>query len=55
MYKSPYCYIADIETMTGKANRTAQRYMSEIRKHYGIQGRKKPTIEQVRAWLEEIK
>ena len=54
MYRDPSCYIADIELMTGKSNRTAQRIMAKVRKYYGLTGRIKPTIAQVQAYLSKI-
>ena len=50
-YRDPYCYIYDLVDMTGKSYRTAQRTMERIRKYYGISGRQKPTIEQVKSFL----
>lgn len=53
-YKDATCYIADIEDMTEKSYRTARRIMAKVRKHYGITGRAKPTIQQVQAYLVAI-
>lgn len=53
-YRDPNCYIADIEEMIGKSNRTAQRVMAKIRKYYGITGRTKPTLDQVQAYLRKV-
>lgn len=55
MYRTPFAYIADIEILTGKSNRQAQRYMAEIKKHYGITGRKRPTMQQVKDYLISTK
>ena len=55
MYRDPTCYIADIEEMTGKANRTARRIMKKARLHYGYTGREKLTIQQVKDFLEIVK
>ena len=54
MYKDPTCYIADIENLTGVSTRTAQRIMRKVREHYGITGRVKPTINQVKEFLVQI-
>ena len=54
MYRDPSCYIADIENLTGVSNRTAQRIMAKIRKYYGITGRIKPTIQQVKEYLVQV-
>lgn len=51
MYRTPEAYIADVEYLTGKSNRTAQRIMQKIKKAFGIKGRKRPTIEQVKTYL----
>ena len=53
-YKDAACYIADIEDMTERSYRTAQRIMAKVRKHYGIKGRSKPTIQQVQDYLVAI-
>lgn len=54
MYKDPTCYIADIENLTGVSTRTAQRIMRKVREYYGITGRVKPTINQVKEFLVQI-
>ncbi len=51
MYRTPYAYIADVEILTGKSFRTAQRIMAEIKKYYNLKPRQKPTIEQVKNYL----
>lgn len=51
MYRVPEAYIADLEIMTGKSYRTCQRMMRRIKQYYGIPSRKRPTIEQVKAYL----
>lgn len=51
MYRTPEAYIADVELLTGKSYRTAQRIMVKIKKALGITGRKRPTIEQVKTYL----
>ena len=51
MYRTPEAYIADVEYLTGRSYRTAQRIMAKIKKAYGIIGRNRPTIEQVKAYL----
>ena len=53
-YRTPEAYISDIEILTGKSNRTAQRIMAQIRKEYGIDGRKRPTLLQVKSYLVKI-
>lgn len=55
MYRTPFAYIADIEIITGASYRTAQRIMEQIRKHYNLSARAKPTIEQVKNYLVENK
>lgn len=54
MYREPDAFVSDIEVMTGKSFRTAQRIMARIKKHYGIPSRKRPTIEQVKAYLVQV-
>ena len=49
--RTPYAYVADIEVMTGKSNMTARRIMWKIRKFYGIEGRKHPSMHQVREYF----
>ena len=51
MYRTPEAYISDVEFLTGKSNRTAQRIMAKIKKAFGIKGRNRPTIEQVKTYL----
>lgn len=53
-YRSPEAYISDIEVLCNKSNRTARRIMATIRKHYGLDPRKRPTIDQVKAYLVKI-
>ena len=53
-YKDATCYIVDIEEMTEKSYRTARRIMAKVRKHYGIVGREKPTIQQVQEYLVKV-
>ena len=54
MYRDPFAYVSDIEVMTGKSYGTAKRIMARIREHYGIPSRKRPTIEQVKAYLVQV-
>lgn len=51
IYREPDAFISDIEVMTGKSFRTAQRIMARIKKHYGIPPRKRPTLQQVKEYL----
>jgi len=53
-YRDPFAYISDIEVMTGKSFRTAQRIMAKIKEHYGIPSRKRPTLEQVKEYLVRV-
>lgn len=53
MYRDPTCYISDLEEMIGKSYSTAKRKMVKIRKYYGMKNRERPTLEQVRAYLEK--
>lgn len=55
MYRTPFAYIADIEVLTGASYRTAQRIMEQIRKHYNLTKRQKPTMDQVKSFLVENK
>lgn len=55
MYRTPFAYIADIEVLTGASYRTAQRIMEQIRKHYNLSKRQKPTMDQVKSFLVENK
>lgn len=55
MYRTPFAYIADIEVLTGASYRTAQRIMEQIRKHYNLAKRQKPTMDQVKSFLIENK
>ena len=54
MYRDPSCYIADIEVMTGKSNRTAQRIMKKIRAFYGLGKFERPTMEQAKNFLIRV-
>ena len=51
MYRTPYAYIADVEVLTGKSYGTARRIMADIKKHYNLSSRQKPTMEQVKNYL----
>ena len=53
-YREPGAYIADIEVMTNKSYGTCKRIMQRIRLFYGLSGRERPTIEQVKKYLVEI-
>ena len=55
MLRTPECYIADIELLTGKSYRTAQRVLVKVRKHFGLSSRQRPTFEQVEQYLVHIK
>ena len=49
--RTPIEYVADIEEMIGKSNRTARRVMKRIRERYSLQSRQHPTMEQVREYF----
>ena len=51
LYRDPTCYISDLENLTGKSYRTAQRIMGRIRSYYRLSKFERPTIEQVKAYL----
>ena len=55
MYRDPSCYVWDIVKLTGKSERTAQRILKKIKQHYGLAVRQKPTLQQAKAYLVEIK
>lgn len=55
MYRDPTCYVSDLEEMIGKSYKTAQRLMVKIRKYYGMGKREKPTMDQVREFLEQVR
>lgn len=54
MYRDPNCYLWDLEKMIGKSNSTAKRVMKRIRTYYGLTGRQRPTIQQVKEYLVQI-
>ena len=54
MYRDPTCYVSDLEEMIGKSYTTAKRLMAKIRKHYHMSNREKPTIQQVKEYLEQF-
>ena len=51
LYRDPTCYISDLENLTGKSYRTAQRIMGRIRSYYRLSKFERPTIEQAKAYL----
>ena len=55
MYRDPMCYIADVEDMTNSSYRTARRIMAKAKAYYGVSARTKITIQQMKAFLVEIK
>lgn len=55
MLRTPECYVADIELLTGKSYRTAQRVLAKVRKYFGLSSRQRPTFEQVEQYLVHIK
>ena len=55
MYRDPMCYIADVEDMTNSSYRTARRIMAKAKAYYGVSARTKITIQQMKAYLVEIK
>ena len=55
MYRDPMCYIADVEVMTGRSYMTARRIMAKAKAYYGVSSRTKITIQQMKAYLVEIK
>lgn len=52
-YRSPYASVVDIELLLDCSTRTAERWMSQIKRHYGVQRYKKVTIEQVKSFLSK--
>lgn len=53
MWRDPTCYVSDIEAMTGKSYRTAQRIMAKIRNHFQLKRFERPTIDQVEIYLKK--
>lgn len=49
--RTPIAYVADIEEMIGKSNRTARRVMKRIRERYHLHPRQHPTVEQVQEYF----
>ena len=50
-YRNPNAYVVDVEVLANVSRRTATRIMQKIRQHYGITGKKHPTMVQVREFL----
>ena len=51
-YRDPHVYLYDLEEMTGKSRRTAQRIMVRVREKFGLGRFERPTLQQVKAYLE---